>query len=115
MCARLLLATRWPPGERRLLGWNDDVRQAVRECPHPRRWEWNARPETLVYSTSPTRSPPMRIRRLLACILTFFATCAFPADLTIGMGGTVNIGSTSPTVDNVSCMGTLEMTLGAMV
>ena len=57
----------------------------------------------------------MRTHRLLACILTLCATGAFSAELTVPMGGMVNIGTTSPTVGNVSCMGTLEMTLGATV
>jgi hypothetical protein len=56
----------------------------------------------------------MRIHSLLACVLTSCATGAFSADLTVGMGGMVNVG-TSQTVDNVACMGTLEMTLGATV
>jgi hypothetical protein len=57
----------------------------------------------------------MRIHRLLACALAFLATEAFPADLVVGAGGMVNIGSSMPTVDNLSCMGTLEMTIGATV
>jgi hypothetical protein len=57
----------------------------------------------------------MRIHRLLACVLAFVAIEAFPADLVVANGGMVNIGTSMPTVDNVSCMGTLEMTIGASV
>lgn len=57
----------------------------------------------------------MRINRLLACIATAAATAAFSADLMIPMGTTTNVGNVTPTYDNVSCDGTLEIGYPAMV
>src|SRR5476649_1532951 len=72
-------------------------------------------PNRLFTPQAAPRSSAMRIHRLFACVIVFFATEAFSADLVVGNGGMVNIGTSMLTVDNVSCMGTLEMTIGASV
>ena len=57
----------------------------------------------------------MRLNRLLSCVLLLATAQSFAADLVISSGGSFNLGTASQAFGRVSCMGTLELTAGAMV